>query len=130
MSIIEEIMEAVISMANETKPFAPVHRGALKATPDVCCELDPSVPLMVFMTKSAVVPLAVVFNAKHQSLDAALEVLHAIHRGLAKRKEFPSTERWQIADISAGAAPRKIGREKDNTWLTACELTVTIYDKE
>lgn len=130
MSIMEEIMEAVISMANDTKPFAPVHRGALKAAPDVCCEMDTSTPMMVFMTKNTVVPLAVVFNAKHQSLDEALDVLHAIHRGIAKRKAFPSTDRWQIVDIEASAAPRKIGREKDNTWLTACELTVKIFDKE
>lgn len=130
MSTIEEVMDAVISMANETNPFAPVHRGALKTAPDVCCELDPSAPLMVFMTKNTVVPLAVVFNAKHQSLDEALEVLHAIHRGMAKRKNFPSTDRWQIVDIAASTAPRKIGRESDNTWLTACELTVKIFDKE
>ena len=130
MSIVEAAMDAVIAMANETATFAAVHRGALSAAQDVCCELGPSGPESTFMTKDGVIVLDVVFNAKHSDLEAALDVLGNIHKALAKRRAYPSSAGWQMLNIQTPTFPRRIGREADNTWLTASALSVSIYDKE
>jgi hypothetical protein len=64
MSAINEAIEAVIGLMNETEPFAPVTRGALPTGIGLVCELGPSTPEAVYLDKNSYIPLDIALNGK------------------------------------------------------------------
>ena len=127
MSIINEVMEAVIGMMNDLHPFATVTRGALPTGNGITCEIGPTVQTELYFDKNTFVPLDITINGKHKNMKTLSDALNNIHSSLTRRRVYPSGEGWQIADIKTATLPRIIGRENNNEWLMASGLSVEFY---
>lgn len=126
-SVINQVLEAVIGLMNDTLPFAQVTRGALPTGNGITCEIAPSTPSVMHMDKNTVVPLDVTLNGKHPNLKTLSDTLNNIHSVLTRAKVYPSAEKWQILDITNYTLPQIIGREQNNEWLMASSLSVKFY---
>ena len=126
-SVINQVLEAVIRMMNDTHPFGSVTRGALPTGPGLVCEIGPSSPEAVHMDKNTVIPLDVTLNGKHSNLMTLSDAMNKIHSALTRATEYPSATNWQILDIENRNLPAKIGRESNNDWLMASSLSVKFY---
>lgn len=124
---INEAIEDVIAMANETAYFAQVRRGALGTGIGLSCEIGPSMPSNHFLNKDEVVPIDLTFNGKHDNLQTVTEALLRIHYDLTRRKVYPAGVGWEIVDITDATLPQIIGRETNNDWLLASSLTVKVH---
>ena len=127
MSIINEVMEAVIGMMNDLHPFATVTRGALPTGNGITCEIGPTVQTELYFDKNTFVPLDITINGKHKNMKTLSDTLNNIHSSITRRRVYPSGEGWQIADIKTATLPRIIGREENNEWLMASGLSVEFY---
>jgi hypothetical protein len=128
-SVINEVLEAVIGMMNDTSPFATVTRGALPTGQGLVCEIGPSIQEELYFDKNTVIPLDVTLNGKHRNLKTLTDAMNGIHSALTRTRVYPSTERWQIIDILNQNLPEIIGREQNNDWLSASALTVRFFWK-
>lgn len=129
-SVINQVLEAVIGLMNATTPFASVTRGALPTGPGLCCEIGPSEPETVYMTKNSHVQLDVTLNGKNPDMELLSDTMNNIHSVLTRKKEYPEDpagNRWQITDIQNANLPALIGRENNNDWLMASALSVYFY---
>ena len=127
MSIVNEVMEAVIGMMNDLHPFATVTRGALPTGNGITCEIGPTVQTELYFDKNTFVPLDITINGKHKNMKTLSDALNNIHSSLTRRRVYPSGDGWQIADIKTATLPRIIGREENNEWLMASGLSVEFY---
>lgn len=130
ISVINEVMEAVIALMNATTPFATVTRGALTTGNSLTAEVAPSSPDRVFMDKNSYVFLDVTMNGKHHSLKTLSEAMNKIHSTLTRAKSYTAdttSNRWQIVDITNRTLPQIIGREDNQDWLMASSLSVKFY---
>jgi hypothetical protein len=127
MSIVNEVMEAVIGMMNDLHPFATVTRGALPTGNGITCEIGPTVQTELYFDKNTFVPLDITINGKHKNMKTLSDTMNNIHSSLTRRRVYPSGEGWQIADIKTATLPRIIGREQNNEWLMASGLSVEFY---
>ena len=128
-SAINQVIEAVIGMANATQPFAQVTRGALPTGDGLTCEIGPSTPSAVHYNKNTVIPLDLTFNGKHGNLQTLSDTMNNIHAALTRAWDYPSTDAWQIVDIQHTTLPQTIGREQNNEWLMASSISVLFYWK-
>ena len=128
-SVINQVLEAVIGMANATRPFSSITRGALPTGKGLTCEIGPTAPQATHMDKNTVIPLDVTLNGKHPNLQTVTNAMNAIHSKLTRATFYPSGPGWEIVDITNGVYPRIIGREGNNMWLLASSLYVKIYQK-
>ena len=124
-----DFLDALITLAQETRPFATILRGPLTSGPSIAMEAAES-DVSRHMDRNEAVRTAVVINAKHTDMTTAYEAVLAIQRRFTHLEEYPSGAGWQIVDVWAEDFPRLIGREKNNTWLFATSLTASIYYKE
>lgn len=129
MSVINEVIEAVIGLMNATEPFAAVTRGALPTGVGITCEMGPSTPREVYLDKNSYIPLDLAINGKHPNLQTLSDALNTIHSALTRAMSYPSGESWEIVDISNYTLPQIIGREQNNEWLMASALSVKFYRK-
>lgn len=127
MSVINEVVEAVITLMNGTDPFAAVTRGALPTGIGIVCEVGPSAAPTVYMDKNSTVTLDLTLNGKHWNLKTLSDALNNIHAVLTRRKSYPYGTDWAIIDIQNGTLPSRIGREDNNEWLMASSLSVVFY---
>ncbi|MBQ1791806.1 MAG: hypothetical protein II008_16640 [Oscillospiraceae bacterium] len=129
MSAINEAIEAVIGLMNDTEPFAPVTRGALPTGIGLVCELGPSTPEEVYLDKNSYIPLDITLNGKHPDLQTLSETMNAIHSSLTRATEYPEGDGWKIVDISNYTLPQIVDREDNNEWLIASSLSVKVYQR-
>lgn len=129
MSAINEAIEAVIGLMNDTEPFAPVTRGALPTGIGLVCEIGPSAPEEVYLDKNSYIPLDITLNGKHPNLQTLSEAMNAIHSSLTRATEYPEGEGWKIVDISNYTLPQIVDREDNNEWLMASALSVKVYQR-
>lgn len=127
MSVINDVVEAVIGLMNDTELFAPVTRGALPTGVGLVCEVGPSTPEAVFFDKNTYVPLDVTLNGKHPNLRTLSDAMNDIHSALTRATDYPAGEGWQIVDISNYTLPQIVDREENNEWLMASSLSVKFY---
>ena len=128
MSVVNEVVEAVIGLMNGFEPFASVTRGALPTGAGITCEVSPTQPRL-YMDKNTFVPLALTINGKHTDLETLSDTLNNIHSALTRAKSYPAGTGWEITDIKTSVLPQVIGRESDNTWLMASALSVEFYQR-
>ena len=128
-SAINQAVEAVISLMNGTHPFSSVTRGALPTVKGLVCEIGPSTPETVFLSKDQYIPLDLTLNGKHPNEKTLSDAMNKIHGVLTRMTDYPNGENWEIVDITNKTLPQKIGREQNNDWLMASALTVKFYWK-
>lgn len=129
MSVINEVVEAVIGLMNATEPFADVTRGALPTGYGLVCEVGPSTAQEMYWNKNTFVPLDITMNGKHADLETLTNAMNTIHSALTRATSYPSGTGWQITDIVNNTFPRLIGREDNNEWLMASSLSVKFFWK-
>ena len=128
MSVVNDVVEAVIGLMNATTPFASVTRGALPTGAGITCEVAPTMPRL-YMDKNTFVPLSLTINGKHANLKTLSDALNDIHSTLTRAVSYPSCTKWEITDIKTSVMPQVIGRESDNSWLMASSLSVEFYQR-
>ena len=126
-SVINQVLEAVIGLANATKPFSSITRGVLPTGQGLTCEIGPTAPQATHMDKNTVIPLDVTLNGKHPNLMTLSDAMNKIHSALTRATDYPSATAWEIVDIQNLTLPQKIGREQNNDWLMASALSVKFY---
>lgn len=129
MSAINEAVEAVIGLMNDTNPFSVVTRGALPTGYGITCEVGPSTPNELHWDKNVFIPLDITINGKHANLETLSDALNGIHSALTRATSYPKGTGWQITDIATGTLPQIIGREENNEWLMASSLSVKLFWK-
>lgn len=129
MSVINEVVEAVIGLMNATEPFADVTRGALPTGYGLCCEVGPSTVQEMYLNKNTFIPLDITLNGKHAELETLSDAMNGIHSALTRATSYPSGTGWQITDIVNNTFPQLIGREENNEWLMASSLSVKFFWK-
>ena len=129
MSVINEVVEAVIGLMNDNtlSELKMVTRGALPVGPGIVCEVGPSPIIEMYLDKSTFVPLDLTINGKHPNLKTLSDRINNIHSALTRKRTYPEGEGWQIVDIKTESLPQVIGREENNDWLMASGLTVEFY---
>ena len=127
VNAINEAIEDVIGMMNETGVFAPVRRGALATVESLSCEVGPSMPETVFLNKGTVIPVDLTVNGKHGNLQTVSQAMNTIHHELTRRTVYPAGVGWEIVDITNATMPQIIGREDNGMWLMASSLTVNVH---
>lgn len=128
MSVYDDVLAAVIGLANEVDTYATVTIGALPA--DNGISMAPaSGALNTFMDKKAAISMSVVLNAKNVNQQAAMDALGDIHTALNMTNIYPSTENFQITNIETNGPPTYLNREQNSQWLYGSSLTVKFFLK-
>lgn len=117
-----EVIQAVIDMA-QAAAGAKVVLGSLPPDNGLAMTGNAS-SYTIFLNIGSDEQMNVVCNGKNTQQQAVINQLEAIHASLTRRKDFPSTDTWQIYAIETTASPRLIGREQNSQWLYGSSLLV------
>lgn len=117
-----EVIQAVIDMA-QAAAGAKVVLGSLPPDNGLAMTGNAS-SYPIFLDIGSNEQMNVVCNGKNIQQQAVISQLEAIHASLTRRKDFPSTDTWQIYAIETTASPRLIGREQNSQWLYGSSLLV------
>lgn len=123
-SIINQVMEAVMSLIDGLGLFAEISRGAMGTANCLTCEVGPTYPQTVWLDKNKYIPLDFTINGKHDNLQTLSDAMNTIHETLTMMFSYPSGDKWKITDIATQTEPQVIGRESDNKWMMASALSV------
>ena len=124
MSTLNEILLAVLGMAQATEPYATITIGALPADNGLSIAYATGGVDTMFLTKSACYDLDLVLNGKHEDQQIVSDALNKIHTVLTQTKDYPRTEQYQITDITSSPLPAYLSREQNSQWLYGSGLTV------
>lgn len=128
MSVYDDVLQAVVGLANAVQPYATVTVGALPADNGICMAWA-SGSLATFMDKRAAVTMTAVLNAKNTSQQAALDALSDIHTALNMATSYPTADNYQITNIETVGPPTYLRPEQNSQWLYGSSLTVKFYLK-
>lgn len=126
MSVYDDVLAAVVDLANQTKPYAKVTIGPLPPNNGISISWGAG-NLNTFMDKKAAVSMSAVLNAKHTNQRMAADVLGRIHTALNMTKDYPAADNFQITNIETIGAPVYLGREENQQWLYGSSLEVKFY---
>lgn len=126
MSVYDDVLLSVISLAEQAGPYADIVIGPLPPDNGISIAWSTGA-LNTFMDKRAAVSMTAVLNAKHEEQSAASDVLGKLHIYLNMRKDYPSADTFQITNIETNGAPSYLGREQNKQWLYGSSLTVKFY---
>ena len=124
---INDIIDAVMDLAEETNPYASLVRGPLPPDNGIAIYMATSGPDTTFMQKRIVYDFNLTLNGKHSSQQAVSAALNAIHTALTTAKNYPATTDWQIANIETVSLPSYLDREENNQYLYGSSLRVRAY---
>lgn len=126
MNVLDQVVLAVIGMAQATNPFAVITRGALPADNGICMELGAS-RIERYMDKSAAISLTISLNGKNTDMQLLSEALQNIHATLTQTKNYPRTDEYQITNIETVSMPAFLDREENKQLLFGSSLEVKFY---
>lgn len=124
MSVLREVMEAVVQMAQSADGvYATIVNASLPPDNGISMTLagGGSEP---FFSLSQRINLSVVINAKNTEQQAAIDALANIHAALTRTKSLPSTSDWQITAITTTNEPSFLSREENAQWLYGSAVDV------
>lgn len=124
---INDIIDAVMDMAETTEPYASIVRGPLPPDNGIALYMAAGSPNATFYNKRIVYDFSLTLNGKHASQQTVSAALNAIHTALTTTKNYPATENWQICDIETIALPSYLNREENNQYLYGSSLRVRAY---
>ena len=117
-----DVLQAVIDMAQAAAGI-PVVLGSLPPDDGIAMTGN-AASFPIFLDIGSNEEMIVVCNGKNTQQQAVISQLEAIHAALTRRKDFPSSDTWQIYAIETTASPRLIGREQNSQWLYGSSLRV------
>lgn len=118
----DEVLQAIIRMAASASGVSIV-TGSLPPDDGIAMTGNAS-SNPIFLDIGSNESMNVLCNGKNVSQKAVIDQLEAIHAALTRRKDFPSTDTWQVYAIETTASPRLIGREQNSQWLYGSSLLV------
>ena len=124
---IDDIIDAVMDLAEETEPYADLVRGPLPPDNGISIYMGASGPSTTFMHKRIVYDFNLTLNGKHASQQTVAKALNAIHTALTTAKSYPATDYWEIANIETIELPAYLDREENNQYLYGSSLRVRAY---
>lgn len=127
MSVLDDIQNAVIDLAQATNPYAEIEIAALPSNNGICMTYSSGSPDSVFLSKSAAYSMDMVLNGKHKDQQILINALAAIHETLMQATNYPAAERWQITNISTISAPTYLDRQPNGWYLYGSSLRVNFY---
>lgn len=117
-----DVLQAVIDMAQAAAGI-PVVLGSMPPDDGIAMTGN-AASFPIFLDIGSNEEMSVVCNGKNTQQQAVISQLEAIHAALTRRKDFPSSDTWQIYAIETTASPRLIGREQNSQWLYGSSLRV------
>lgn len=126
MSVYEDVLAAVINLAEQTSPYSNIVIGSMPPENGISIAWSSS-SLHTFLDKKAAVAMTAVLNGKNADQQIAADALGTIHTYLNRLKEYPKTDTFQITNIETTGAPVYLGREENNQWLYGSSLAVKFY---
>lgn len=130
MSVINDVLLAVINKAQITGLYATIKIGALPADDGICCTIAGGYPEATFLTKGMSYDLDLVLNGKNASQQTVSDALNDIHQALTQTKVYPETAEYQINNIETTSSPSYIGREENKQYLYGSSLKVRFFYKK
>lgn len=130
MSVINDVLLAVIDMAQQTNPYARIVVGALPVDNGLTMTIGAGAPATTFLTKGMPYEIIVALNGKHSNAQVVSDALHDIHQALTQTKSYPQTSAYQITNIATAATPSYLSREDNNQVLYGSSLQVKFYYKK
>lgn len=127
MSVINDILDAVIVLAQATTPYATILRGALPADNGITMTASGGSPETTFASKDAICTLDIVLNGKHEEQQLVANALNLIHEALTKATSYPSATGYQILNIITTSEPGYLSRELNSQYLYGSSIEVTYY---
>lgn len=127
MSVLTDVLNAVIDLAQATNPYAVIQVGAMPVDNGISMTYGAGSPDATFMDKGAEYSMHLVCNGKHTDQQAVLDALANIHQTLTQATSYPSGAGWQITNIITTAAPTYLDRQVNDWWLYGSSLKVTFY---
>lgn len=124
-----QVLEAVVALAQATGPYASIEIGALPPDGGICMGVSGGGAVNEFMARNAVIELDVLLNGKHGEALAVSDALCLIHEALTHREEYPSGDMWQMLNISTISAPSQIEREESGQLLWGSSLRVRYFQR-
>ena len=125
-SIINRVVENVMDLIDAMDLYSTISRGALGTGNSLCCEVAPSSPDEVYLSKNQYIILDLTINGKHTNLQTLTDSMNLIHETLTFMKSYPLESDWKIVDIQTMTEPQVIGREDGNAWVMASSLAVKV----
>ena len=124
---INEIIDAVMDLAENTQPYADIVRGPLPPDNGIAVYMATGTPDTTFLNKRIVYNFTLTLNGKNASQQAVSAALNAIHTALTTVTEYPATDNWEICDVETIALPSYLNREENNQYLYGSSLRVRAY---
>lgn len=125
--ILNNILLAVIALAEQESLFAPITVGALPAVNGLCMTIGSGSDVEMYRNASAYSTMTIVFNGKHKDQSALLDALDRVHKRLTTNWDYPQTDGFQITAIETDAAPSYLDRDDDGSWLYGSSLRINYY---
>ena len=129
MTNVNDVLMAVIALAQSTNPYATITIGPLPADNAISMTVSAGYDESRFMSRNAVVTLDVVCNGKHANQQTVSESLNAIHAALTRAESYPASTHWQIQSIATSALPSYIEKQDNGQFLYGSALTVKYFSK-
>ena len=126
MSVYSDVLNSVIELMEETKPYARIVVGSNVPANGICVLPTPATS-RAFLDKNTDMEWIIALNGKNADQLTVFEALSKIHTSLTRKKDYPSDTNYQIYDISAVAGPRLIGRQENDQWIYGSSLRIRFY---
>ena len=126
MSVYSDVLNSVIELMKETKPYASIVVGSNVPANGICVLPTPATS-RAFLDKNTDMEWIIALNGKYADQLTVFEALSKIHTSLTRRKDYPSDTNYQIYDISTVAGPRLIGRQENDQWIYGSSLRIRFY---
>ena len=128
-SVIGQVLEAVIEMAQDTNPYANITIGPLPPNNGITMTISGGWPDSTFLTKGMAYELGLVLNGKHSNAQTVCDALNNIHQALTQTKTYPRTDTYQITNIETTSSPAYLGVEPNKQILYGSGLRVKFFYK-
>lgn len=127
MSIINDVVMAVMGMAQAAVDGYTLHRGPLLLGPDISMEPDSGGPDERFFSKNCTYSISLTLNGKDESIERITDAMNLIHSRVTRSPWYPSAPKWQILRVGTQNAPVLIERQDDGMWVYGSALSVEFF---
>lgn len=128
MSVYDDVLMAVLNMAQQTKPYANIVIGSMPPDKGIAMAYANGA-LETYLNKAATITMTLALNGKHNDQRTVLDALGKIHMELNTRKNYPATDAYQITNIKTISPPCYIGRDENGQWLYGSSLEIQFFTR-
>ena len=129
-STFNNILNDVIDMAEETKPYSKISIGSNPPKNGLAMILSTGFPELTDFEKGLIGRHSILLNGKHSKQDKVYDAICKIHEALTRIKKYPNNDVYQILDISSTTYPTLIDREDNGQYIYGSALEVKFYWKK